>query len=303
MVSIIFQPVLLQDKSVIDEFLHAKRYESSICSFTNFYMWREPYHIEWAIVEGCLCVKASHHDHNYMLFPFLKDNGNIAAAITAMLDHFAELGQSFSLKGVSVESKAELEALRPGYFSFVADRDNYDYVYLAEDLMWLKGRKFSSKKNHLNSFKRSYSQYQYLPLTAELLPSCLETALEWYDMRGLDRDSEIELEKAAVVDILHHYEVLGLSGGAILIDGKMEAFSIGEQLNDDTALIHVEKGNPNIRGVYQVINQEFCRNRWSEMKYINREEDMGIDGLRQAKESYHPVKLVEKYDVLLVTKE
>lgn len=302
MVCILFQPVLLEDKSVIDEFLHNKRYESSICTFTNFYMWRKPYHIEWTIVEGCLCIKASHHNHTYMLVPFAKGDGSIATAITAMLDYFTQLGQPFSLKGVSLESQAELEALRPGYFRFVADRDNYDYVYLAEDLLWLKGRKFSSKKNHLNYFKRTYSQYQYLPLTAELLPSCLETALEWYDMRGLDEDSEIELEKDAVVDILHHYDVLGLSGGAILIDGKMEAFSIGEQLNEDTALIHVEKGNPNIRGIYQVINQEFCRERWSDMKYINREEDMGLDGLRQAKESYHPVKLVEKYDAFLAAK-
>lgn len=286
---------------MIDEFFYDKRYESSICAFTNFYMWREPYHIEWAIVDGCLCIKASHHDHTYMLVPFVKGNGGIETALAAMLDHFAELGQQFMLKGVSVESKAELEALRPGYFSFVADRDNYDYVYLAEDLMLLKGRKYSSKKNHLNYFKRTYSQYQYLPLTTELLPRCLETALEWYDMRGLDEDTEIELEKAAVIDILSHYDVLGLSGGAILIDGKMEAFSIGEQLNEDTALIHVEKGNPNIRGVYQVINQEFCRNRWSNMKYINREEDMGMEGLRRAKESYHPVKLVEKYDVFITS--
>jgi hypothetical protein len=302
-VYILFQPVLLEDKKVIDEFLHDRRYESSICSFTNFYMWRGPYHIEWTIAEGCLCIKASHHNHTYMLVPFAKGDGTIAAALTAMLNYFTEIGQPFSLKGVSAESKTELEALRPGYFSFVADRDNYDYVYLTEDLLWLKGRNYSSKKNHLNYFKRTYSQYQYVPLTAELLPSCLATALEWYDMRGLDKDSEIELEKAAVVDILHHYDVLGLSGGAILIDGKMEAFSIGEQLNDDTALIHVEKGNPNIRGIYQVINQEFCRDRWSEMKYINREEDMGIDGLRQAKESYHPVKLVEKYDVFIAAKE
>jgi len=300
-VFIIFQPILLEDKSIIDEFLHDKRYESSICSFTNFYMWRAPYHIEWTIVEGCLCIKASHHDHTYMLAPFARQNGSIAAALKAMLDYFSAAGQPFVLKGVSAESKAELEALRPGYFSFVADRDNYDYVYLIEDLLWLKGRKYSSKKNHLNYFKRTYSQYQYLPLTADLLPSCLETALQWYADREQDNENEIELEQAAVVDILHHYDALALSGGAILIDGKMEAFSIGEQLNDDMALIHVEKGNPHIRGIYQAINQEFCRDRWSELKYVNREEDMGIDGLRQAKESYHPVKLVEKYDVFIAS--
>ncbi|WP_215829086.1 DUF2156 domain-containing protein [Pelorhabdus rhamnosifermentans] len=303
MVFILFQPVLLEDKEVIDEFLHSNPSESSNCNFTNFYMWRKPYHIEWTVVDDCLCVKASHHGQTYLLPPVANKGGNIDKALVAILRYFEEMGEQFMLKGVTVESKAVLEALRPGNFQFVSDRDNFDYVYLAEDLIGLKGRKYSSKKNHLNYFKRTYSQYQYLSITNDLLPSCLETALEWYDLRGLDEESEIELEKAAVIDLLNHYEVLGLSGGAILIDGKMEAFTIGEQLTSNMALVHIEKGNPNIRGVYQAINQEFCRDRWSDMKYINREEDMGMEGLRQAKESYHPVKLVEKYDAFMALKE
>ncbi len=305
MVYILFQPVSLEDKNVFNEFIHAHSYESSSYTFTNFYMWRIPYHIEWTTAADCLCIKAAHHDQIYMLppLPAAGSSGNMEAALTAMESYFEEIGQKFILKGASAESIAALEALRPGYFRFVADRDNFDYVYLAQDLMWLKGRKYSSKKNHLNYFKRTYSQYEYRPLTAELLPSCLATALEWYDLRGLDEASEIELEKAAVIDILNHYDILGLSGGAILIDGKMEAFTIGEQITSEMALIHVEKGNPNIRGVYQAINQEFCRDRWSDMKFINREEDMGIEGLRQAKESYHPIKMVEKYDVMIASKE
>ncbi|MDU2065060.1 MAG: phosphatidylglycerol lysyltransferase domain-containing protein [Sporomusaceae bacterium] len=300
MVFILFRPIVLEDKELIDSYFQANRYESSVYTFTNFYMWRKPYNIEWAEVEGCLCVRATHHDHTYMLPPIPKaTGGSIAAALTVVIDYFKELGQPFLLKGATLDDKAALEAARPNLFTFEADRKNFDYVYLAEDLKWLKGRKYSSKKNHLNYFKRTYSQYQYLPLTPDLLPSCKKTALEWYELRGLDEDSEIDLEKDAVIDMLDHFAAMKLTGGVILIDGKMEAFSIGEPLNSDTAVIHVEKGNPNIRGLYQAINQEFCRNAWEIMTYINREEDMGMEGLRQAKESYHPVKMVEKYDVMI----
>ena len=302
MVFILFQPVELKDKALIDSYFQASRYESSSFTFTNFYMWRKPYHIEWTEVADCLCVKAAHHHQPYMLAPFPKAGKTIDAALTAMIQYFAAEEQPFFLKGVTLAEKALLEAARPGEFVFTPDRDNFDYVYLAEDLKWLKGRKYGSKKNHLNYFKRTYSQYRYLPLTADLMAQCRETALEWYDLRGLDEATEIDLEKYAVLDLLDHFDELKLSAGVILIDGRMEAFSIGEPLNVDTAVIHVEKGNPNLRGVYQAINQEFCRDFWADMKYINREEDMGMEGLRQAKESYHPVQMIEKYDVTLAAR-
>jgi hypothetical protein len=189
-----------------------------------------------------------------------------------------------------------LEKWRPGQLVITGDRDNYDYVYHSKDLIELKGRKYHSKKNHINSFLRNYSNYQYIPLTTEWVSRCIETQIEWCKKKGCDDDPMLKGERDAIIEVLTHWNELKLTGGLISIDGKVEAFSFGEQLNSDTAVIHVEKANPDIRGVYPVINQKFCENAWNHLVYINREEDMGLEGLRKAKESYCPVKMVEKFN-------
>jgi hypothetical protein len=97
--------------------------------------------------------------------------------------------------------------------------------------------------------------------------------------------------------VLTNFSKLNLKGGVIVLNGVVEAFTFGEKLNEDTAVIHVEKANPDISGIYSAINRDFCRETWSETTYINREEDMGLEGLRKAKESYSPIKMIEKFDV------
>jgi hypothetical protein len=257
-------------------------------------MWRNAYQIEWAVEEDFLYIRASWGNHKFALQPF-GPHQRLVSALETWQRYFTGLGLPFVMQGVEAPVVNLIQEQLPGQFEIVSDRDNFDYVYRAEDLIELKGRSYHSKKNHVNSFRKNYSDYQYLPLTTDLIGQCVENTIEWCKKRGCYKDPLLLAEKDAIIEVLNNFSVLGLEGGVITIGDKVEAFSFGEPLNTDTAVIHVEKGNPDIKGIYAVINQEFCQNSWSHMEYINREEDMGIPGLRKAKQSYHPVKMVEKF--------
>jgi hypothetical protein len=178
------------------------------------------------------------------------------------------------------------------------DRGQSDYVYLAEDLIKLQGRKYHRKRNHIKQFKEKYS-YQYLPLTSEWISECLRLETEWCDLRHCEAIPGLLNESVAIKEALTCYETLGLKGGAILIDGKVEAFTLGEPLNQNTVVIHIEKANSAYEGLYSLINQAFLENEWAEYTYVNREQDLGEEGLRKAKESYFPHHMINKYTLTL----
>lgn len=296
--SINFKAVELQDKHIFDEFFKKQRYEMCECTFANLFIWRKGFGTAWTLEDGFLLVKAGWDGTGFMLQPFGGDVANLPKVMNKIIDCFAQHNKPFLMRSVSVETRAALEQAMPGKFRFKEDRGNCDYVYLAQDLIELPGRKYSSKKNHINYFTTHFTNYRYLPLTEDIIPHCIDSAVEWYEKRA-DSHPGLEMEKYAILEALGNFSYLGLQGGAIELYGKMEAFTCGEVLNNDTAVIHIEKGNIDVRGVYQIINREFCRHAWSNMTYINREEDMGIEGLRRAKESYHPVQLITKYEVTL----
>lgn len=261
-------------------------------------MWRKGYSIEWAVIDDCLCIKANDPEGTpYLLGPFGLDDTKMGGVIDKLLAYFQEHQWPFSIKGVSTEMGERLQKVKPGLFCFREDRNNYDYVYSTQDLINLAGRKYHSKVNHLNHFKKEY-QYQYAAITPDLIQACKDSAVEWCTEHDGCSDPSLRSEYYAIIDVLNNIEYLGVQGAAILINNKVAAFSFGEKINSDTAVIHVEKGQ-NIRGLYQVINQEFLKNAWSDLTFVNREEDMGIEGLRKAKQSYHPVKMVKKYTAVL----
>lgn len=289
-----FRQIQLEDKPVFDEFFRQQYYENAHFNFTNLFMWRNAYQIEWAVEEDFLYTRASWGDQKFVMQPFGPQQ-HLGKAVEKWLNYFCDLGVPFMMSGVEAAPAAMIEQSMPGKLLISSDRDNYDYVYRVQDLIDLKGRSYHSKKNHVNSFRKNYSNYQYLSLTDDLIGQCVDNIIEWCRKHGCYKDPILLAEKNAIIEVLNNFEALQLTGGVIVIDGKVEAFCFGEQLNTDTAVIHVEKANPEIRGAYAAINQEFCRNNLSHLEYVNREEDMGIPGLRKAKQSYHPVKMVEKY--------
>ena len=288
-----------EDKPVLDKFFHARYYENSHLNFTNFYMWRTPYHIQWKVEDDVLYMINEYDGVLASLQPFCEPE-KWPEATKKILAFFEEQRRPVYLMGLEKDYAAYLQGEGQSLASFDVkdDRDNADYVYLAEKLISLSGRKLHSKKNHLNAFHKLYPQAEYLPITSDLIPACRKELESWYAMRSedLQNDPFIGYERAAIHEVFDNYEAFQLKGGVIRIDGRVVAFTFGEALNTDTAVIHVEKADPNVRGAYPAINQGFVEHAWSNMTYINREEDMGLPGLRKAKESYKPEKMIEKFN-------
>ena len=153
---------------------------------------------------------------------------------------------------------------------------------------------FAWQGNHINKFKELYPNHSYEPLTADNIETIRPFIEDWYQKKA-ESDSSVLTEKTALENALANFEALELKGGILLVDGKVVAFTIGEQLNEDTALIHFEKADTDYQGAYPMMNQQFVQNAWSHLAYVNREDDMGIEGLRKAKLSYYPDLMVEMY--------
>ncbi|MGI6224836.1 MAG: DUF2156 domain-containing protein [Peptococcales bacterium] len=290
-----FQTVKLKDKVLFDRYFRQRRHEGSESTFTNLYMWQDCYNIRWTLIDDFLCIKAQLEGVDYILPPYGITDEGIEKALDKLMEYFASNKLPFLMRAVSPEMKETLEGLYPGKFIFTEEREVFDYVYRAEDLINLAGRKYHRKRNHIKRFKRDYPQYQHLPLTEDLIDLCIINLKEWCLKKGCEEDESLLCERNAAIKAFEAFEYLDYIGSVILIDGNVEAFTFGEAVNEDTVLIHVEKANSEINGIYQVINQEFLKNNWQHMKYVNREEDLGVEGLRKSKESYYPVKMVVKY--------
>ena len=291
-----FKPLEKADKAVFDQFYRSRYYENAHFNFTNLYMWRRPYQIRWCVEDDVLYMLSEWDGVLSALQP-IGPQEKMQEAIGKFLDYFAAQGKNLNFVGIEKSFAEDLRNYPDAAFEISEDRINFDYVYLAENLIKLAGRKFHSKKNHLNSFRKNHPDAEYLSITKDIIPQCREELNRWYELRrdSEDADNFMCYEVAAIHEVFDNFEDFKLRGAAIRLGGQVIAFTFGEQLNEDTAVIHVEKASPEINGAYAAINQFFVENDWAHMTYINREEDMGIEGLRKAKESYKPVKLIEKF--------
>ena len=193
----------------------------------------------------------------------------------------------------------ELEELMPGQFTFTADRDYADYLYLRTDLATLAGKKLQPKRNHVNKFKRTYPDYQYTPITPDRIGECLDLEAEWCLANNCQQHEGTGNERRALTYALDHFEELGLTGGILHVGGRIAAFTFGMPINRDTFGVHVEKADTSIEGAYAMINYEFANHVPPQYVYLNREEDLGIEGLRKAKLSYQPAIILQKYSACL----
>lgn len=298
--TILFKDISKQDKPIFDKFFKLRRYENAHLNFTNLYMWRKPFGIQWEIDDDVLYMCSHWKDVTTVLQPIGLDE-KMPAAIEKICECFSNRNEKFVFIGLE---QFFVDMLKNSGHNFEIERDdkNFDYVYLAEDLINLSGRKYHSKKNHVNSFWKSYPNAKYLEITPEIIEQCRDELVRWYTVRKEENENAdfLKLERNAIFEVFDNFSDFNLKGGALHLGGKIIAFTFGEQTNSDTAVIHVEKADPEVRGAYAAINQAFVENAWASMTYINREEDMGMAGLRQAKESYHPVKLIDKFNAELV---
>ncbi len=281
----------IEDKMIFEQFLHIDPPEASEYTFTNLFMWRGKYHPSWTIIDDCLVI-VMHPDGEapFGLFPVGSgDKRSALKSLKKMLLDYSDRPLISRVEKRMIESFVDNSE-----FVIRFDRNNCDYVYVSDHLIRLPGNRYHKKKNHLNRFKKKWS-FEYVGFHEDLIKKLLQLQEDWCEYRECNGSVDLNFEDSAVVEALKNYQSLGFLGGAILLDGKVEAFSFGEMLNPETAVIHIEKANPRIPELYTAINQMFAMNNWSEVKFINREQDLGLEGLRKAKESYYPDHLVEKY--------
>jgi hypothetical protein len=289
-----FKPIELSDRGVVTDFLRRYRPETSELTFTNLFIWRMYYRWEWSILGDHLVIVSSAEPGRRFALPPIGGSPR-AAVVKSLLEH---LGTNAAEPPTVQRADGRLIDELAGDDGFIVEqtREHFDYVYATSDLVELAGRKYHSKRNFVNRFRAEY-EFSYEPLGDAHVAACLELSDAWCRSRSCCDDLGLIGEHRAVREALTHYTDLELMGGVIVIDGKVRAFTLGEALNPETAVVHVEKADPDIRGLYAMINREFCEKALSGFAWINREQDLGDEGLRKAKESYFPARLVEKYRV------
>lgn len=289
-----FRPITLDDRDLITSYTLKSNYRNCDFAFSNMCSWRFLYDSEYTIADGFLLIRFWIEEKSRLAYMFPIGTGDLQKAICLLEQDSLAHGHPLLFLGVTPEAKTMADQAFPDSFSYFQERDYFDYIYLREDLSLLKGKKFQSKRNHINNFKKSYN-YTYMPLTAEIVPQCLELERQWYKAHNTEEDGDqLSNERRSMTFALNNYIKLGLTGGALCVDGKIIAFTYGSPINEDTFGVHVEKADTSYDGSYAMINQEFSSRVPEQFTYINREEDLGLPGLRKAKLSYNPVILLEK---------
>lgn len=291
-----FKTIELKDRDIINSYLKKQNYRASDLCFTNLFTWGKKFNTQFTVSNNLLFIRfRDNNNRNSYLKPV--GLGDIKEGIEMIIDDHKQFDSVFQIRGVTKEMISEIEEAMPGRFEYNLNRSVSDYIYTTEKLIHLKGKKLQSKRNHINRFKRE-NEWQYKSLTGNraLVEECKSMLDKWMKINGEEKDPSLVYDDYATTQMLYNFEYLNLMGGLICVNSEIVAFSIGEKLTLDTVVVHVEKAFTTTHGAYNIINQQFVENEASEFTYVNREEDMGIDNLRQAKLSYQPDIILEKYN-------
>lgn len=287
-----FKPITIQDKELLTSYIYFSESKDCELSFANLCSWRFMTESSFAIIEHQLVIRFLHPEgfHEYFL-PI--GQGNPLPVIEELEKHASAENAHLVFRGILPELKDKLDTYYPHSFEYQSDRNYFDYIYKRQDLAELKGKNYQPKRNHINKFRKAY-EFSYEPLTAESVSECLQFEAEWCMKHGYIENENIRHERRALTFALHHFEALGLTGAIIRSGNNLAAFTFGAPISQETFGVHYEKADIHIDGIYSAINQLFAANLPEQYIYLNREEDLGIPGLRQAKLSYHPTILLEK---------
>ena len=285
------KPVELKDKGWIEPLLESGPRETLEYNFTTIFIWRSIYNFRAARIGGHLVLCSGAKKPSF-LYPC--GSGDIAPVLEEIISACRKEGIPPAFHSVSPRARAEIEALYPGQFSFTPVRDAADYIYEAESLRTLKGKKLSSKRNHINRFVEAHPDWKYEPITRENIDEVYRMNLELCNLADCQNEPSLQEEACAVKQAFRHFFDLGLDGGLLRTGDGIVAFSMGDRLNDDTYLVHIEKAFASVQGAYPMINQQFVLHNCGGYQLIDREDDAGDAGLRKAKLSYRPAVLAEK---------
>jgi len=274
----VFNSAFKDDPPLISEF-----------TFTNIYAWREVYNFKVSALEGQLILLSELGEKKRFFPPIGKGNTkkNMAAILTGGKGKFIRVPEEIK----QMFEEEERFAIEP-------DRDNSDYLYRADDLIKLPGRKYDGKRNLINKLKSTYT-YEYSGLGASHIEDCLEFEERWCTIRNCDSVEGLDNERRAIREMVNNFSLFSLIVGAIRIEDRICAVAIGQRLNPETLVMHVLKADPEITGLYQAMSNEFLLANGRDFDYVNMEQDLGVEGIRKAKLSYHPLRIVNKYDLFL----
>ena len=291
-----FKSLNLEDQAAFKKAQEAAPQVIADTIFTNLFIWRSYYRPVWAEAHGCLCLIAQPEGEEAFGLPPV-GGGDRLAAFRFTLENLRTMTETPKFKRVPETLAEEIQAADLPY-DCVHDRDNDDYVYLAEQLRTLGGRRMHQKKNHYNFFV-NHNQFECLPITDELVPDLLAVQESWLAIKEEQNIplSHLRHEVESVHELLRHFNELNQLGLAIRINGRIEGFTMGEVMSPDTVLVHLEKANYDIRGLFVALSSHFCRQLPPEIVYVNREQDLGLPGLRHSKESLKPDHMRRKFIV------
>jgi len=286
-----FHPVSLEGQEEYNRLLAQCSQKPSDYSFVNLWGWGREYGLEWSFRNGYVLIRQTIPQTLYWA-----PVGNWEETDWSGLLQSLPPGACF----IRIPEKLKLAwEERPCGILVEECREHWDYLYDVTELIELKGRRFHNKKNLLNQFLRDYDA-TFVTLDEKTVEFALALQTDWFLWRNSENDQTLQAENRAIVKVMHDWSRLGgLVGGGLVVDGKMIAYTIAEALDDTSIVIHFEKGCPNFKGVYQAINQMFLERCCQGFKIVNREQDLGDDGLRKAKLGYNPVAFLKKYKVCL----
>ena len=287
-----FRPVTAADADLLRSFTMESKCMNCDMNVANLCSWQFLYHTEYAVVEGFLVLRFVLDGHVTYMKPIGK--GDLRAVLELLMADARSLGDTLRVACVCPCAQALMDESMPGTFTYTINRDKSDYLYLREKLVTLSGKKLQPKRNHISKFKRTYPNYEYRPLTPDLVPDCIRLGEEWCRTTDSCMQHAMQAEQQMIAYALQHIEELHLVGGTLFVEGKMVAFTFGARINSEAFDVCVEKADTAYEGTYAMINNEFVSRLPEEIVYINREEDLGLEGLRKAKLSYYPDLILDK---------
>lgn len=291
-----FCSIALSDKPRVDAVLRACGSQSCEFAFGNLFIWQKVYHTQISFCDDMLIVSYQTPEESSYTCP--KGVGDFEKAIREISDHARQNGRRLFLYGCSEEEARQIDQLFPNRFSFEVDEGYYEYIYSAEALADLAGRKYHDKRNHIAAFERNNPDWTFEEINKKNIGQCAEMNERWLRLNEYKDEVQLSAEHNVLNIAMANYDTLGFYGGLIRAGGKVVAFSFGERLNDTTFCTHFEKAYADVKGAYQIINREMARRLRSDFVYINREEDTGSPGLRRAKQSYHPTVWLKKINAI-----
>ncbi len=284
-----FQPLCLEKQAEYRRIFSCTPQKSSDYSFSNLWAWRDIYQLQWSFEDDLVWIRQNNPQTVYWAPVGNWEAVNWSRRFEALFPEEAYMIRIPEQLGLMWQQFV------PGCVQLKQDPDQWDYIYLVRELIELKGNRFHRKKNLLKQFKRNYN-YEYVLLDTDKVDKALTLQTEWCMWKDCEDSVTLESENQAIINTFQDWPKLDkVLGAGLEVEGNMVAFTVAEPLDEQTLVVHFEKGCPNHKGVYQAMNQMFLARTAANYTYVNREQDLGDPGLRQAKQSYQPADFLKKF--------